>query len=128
MSGTHNSAPASRPPRGRAVFYTRDSSGRHETTPAEYVRWAAEACRRDGLRFDGTPEQIDGMIRGRRSAWSGDLFLDWDVSGNERSRPALNALFAEVERNKTISHVFIPRPDRLSRPNEAEEGVGLEKR
>lgn len=29
-----------RPP-GRAVFYHRDSGGKHETTPAAYVAWAA---------------------------------------------------------------------------------------
>lgn len=117
-----------RPRHGRAIFYNRDSSGRHETTPGEYVRWAADICRRDGLAFTGTPEQIDEMIRGGTSAWGRDVFLDWDVAGNARLRPALDALFAEVDRDTTISHVFIPRRDRLSRPNNAEEGLELENR
>src|SRR5687767_402606 len=129
MAKVHDHKPVvGRPEKGRSLFYTRDSGGGHETTPAEYVRWTAEESRRQGLRFGGTPEEIDRMVRERASAWSGDLFLDWDVSGNIHSRLALDALFAEVARDRSITHVFIPRPDRLSRPNDAEEGVELEKR
>ncbi len=116
-----------RPDRGRGLFYTRDSGGKHDTTPSEYVRWAAEFCRKQGIRFDGRPEAIDEMIR-RGSASGGDLFLDWDVKGNVLSRPGLDALFAEVARDRTVSHVLIPRRDRLAWPDEVHEGIALESR
>ena len=115
-----------RPACGRGLFYTRDSSGRHDTTPAEYVRWAADEARRHGVRFAGTPERMTELVGGRKSAWAGDLFLDWGVAGNARTRPALDALFAEVARDQSVSHVFIPRPDRLARPDDAQQGVDLE--
>ena len=81
--------PAPRPDKGRAVMYHRDSSGRHDTTASEYVRWAADYCRAKCLRFAGTPEQIERMIS-TSCAVHGDLFLDWDVQGNRLSRPALD--------------------------------------
>jgi len=117
-----------RPPLGRGLFYTRDSSGRHETTPGEYVRWAIKQCADIGVCFAGTPAQMNEMIQNRRSAWAEDVFLDWNVAGNQRSRLGLDALFAEIARDRDVSHVLIPRQDRLSRPNDAEEGVELEKR
>lgn len=116
-----------RPERGRALFHHRDSGGRHETTPGEYIRWAQKYSAERGLRFDGTPERIEAMAKDGRVV-DGDVFLDWDVSGNQLSRPALNALFEEAERDRTVSHVLIPRPDRLARPNETEQGVFLERK
>jgi hypothetical protein len=114
-----------RPQLGRALFYTRHSEGRSTTTPTEYVRWAADECARRGLRFSGTPELIAQMIDGRK-AHVGDIFLDWDVAGNVAARPGLEALIAAVRADRTITHVLIPRPDRLSRPNQPNEAVELE--
>ena len=65
---------------GRALFYTRDSGGKHETTPSQYVDWAIKQANDLGLKFRARPEQIDEMIRSGTSQ-SGDLFLDFDVQG-----------------------------------------------
>ena len=46
----------------RGLFYTRDSGGEHENTPGEYVRWTSRAAAH-GVRFAGTAEQIERMIR-----------------------------------------------------------------
>ncbi len=117
----------SRPEKGRALFYHRDSGGKHETTPGEYVIWAQNYSIQHGLNFDGTPDRIMEMIRSG-AASHGDLFLDWDVSGNVIDRVGLNKFFAEVERDCSVSHVLIPRPDRLARPEEIEIGVAYERR
>ncbi len=50
---------------GRGVFYTRDSGGKHETTPAEYVRWGQRAAAERGVTFTFTPEQIETAVDGR---------------------------------------------------------------
>ena len=56
---------AKRPAVDRGLFYSRDSMGRHETTPVEYVRWAASRLADLGVKFAGTPAQFEQMIRTR---------------------------------------------------------------
>jgi DNA invertase Pin-like site-specific DNA recombinase len=113
------------PGAGRALFYTRDSGGRHETTPTEYVAWAAREAAALGLAFDGSPARIEAMIRGGRPV-DGDLYLDYDVRGDTLSRPGLDALIARATSDPSVTHVFIPRRDRLARPDHAMDGVQLE--
>ncbi|MCI0334113.1 MAG: recombinase family protein [Planctomycetes bacterium] len=110
---------------GRALFYTRDSGGKHEQTPAEYVGWAQRRARELGLRFSGTAESIDAMMQSGCPE-SGDLFFDFCVQGHLLSRPALDALKAEIVRDRDVSHVFIPRRDRLARPDDPLDGLKLE--
>jgi hypothetical protein len=110
---------------GRALFYNRDSGGKHEATPTEYVGWAMAEAQKRGLGFDGSPELIQGMIRGGEFA-SGDLYLDYDVKGNVLRRDGLDALMNRVAADRNVTHVFIPRRDRLARPDCALDGVGLE--
>jgi hypothetical protein len=110
---------------GRALFYTRDSGGRHEMTPTEYVAWARRRADELGLRFDGTPEAITSMIRDG-CARRGDLFLDYGVAGNVLTRAGLNALMQEVVTCPDVSHILIPSRDRLARPDDPVDAVRLE--
>ena len=114
-----------RPEKGRALFYSRDSGGKHEMTPAQYVNWAIGKTVELRLRFSGTGEAIETMIRSGQSH-HGDLFLDYDVSGNLLSRDGLDQLIAEVKRDLTVSHILIPRRDRLARPDNALDAIQLE--
>ena len=116
-----------RPTNGRALFYTRDSGGQHEMTPAQYVNWAVTGARKCQLSFRGTSEQIDRMIAARQSQ-DRDLFLDYLVKGNLLSRPGLDAMLAVMQTDTSVSHVFIPRPDRLARPENPTDGLKLEMR
>lgn len=114
-----------RDPKGRALFYTRDSEGRYEMTPGEYVAWASKNAAQHGVSFDGTPEGIERMIAEKRSV-QGDLFLDYGVAGNLLSRRGLDALFKEAMANKSVTHILIPRRDRFARPDDPMDGVRLE--
>ncbi len=125
-NGNGGGTAAGRPP-GRAVFYHRDSGGRHETTPAAYAGWAAETARRLGVRFAGTPARMETLLR-QGGGIDGDLYFDFEVKGNALSRPALDRLFEDVTRDRSVSHLLVKRRDRLARPDDASEGVGLEKR
>ena len=60
--------------KGRAAFYSRDSGGKHEQTPAQYVEWAQCCAKELGLRFKGTPTEINRMIKSGEPV-SGDLFF-----------------------------------------------------
>ena len=53
----------SRTEKGRAIFYTRDSGGKHETTPTQYVAWAKSKAAELSVRFDGTEDAIVAMIK-----------------------------------------------------------------
>jgi hypothetical protein len=114
-----------RPRQGRALFYTRDSGGKHENTPGQYVAWAQRQASLLGLSFDGTPESIEDMIRSGQCR-RGDLFLDYGVSGNTLIRDGLNALIREAETDPVVSHILIPRRDRLARPDDPIDAVNLE--
>ncbi|MCH7727076.1 MAG: recombinase family protein [Planctomycetes bacterium] len=111
--------------RARGLFYSRDSGGKHEMTPSQYVGWAQKEAQKHGVAFSGKPAQIDCMIRDGVSR-NGDLFLDYCIKGHVLSRAGLNAMLAEIANDLTVSHVFIPRRDRLARPNDPIDGVKLE--
>ena len=116
-----------RPQAGRGLFYTRDSGARSETTPGQYVDWARRRATELGVVFAGTPAMIDAMIHGGLHR-DGDLFLDYGVTGNKLNRPGLDALIAEASADPLVSHVFIPRRDRLARPDNPFDGIELERK
>jgi hypothetical protein len=110
---------------GRALFYTRDSGGRHENTPGEYVAWAQRKAMELGVSFAGTPQQIEEMIQ-QGIPTKGDIFLDYGVPGNVLSRDGLNGLLKVALPEPQITHILIPRRDRLARPDDPMDGVKLE--
>lgn len=114
-----------RPETGRGLFYTRDSGGRHETTPTQYVDWVIRQATELGVTFSGTADEITRMIA-ENVAERGDLFLDYDVSGNQLSRRGLDALIQTANQDRTVSHLFIPRRDRLARPDNPLDAMLIE--
>jgi hypothetical protein len=110
---------------GSGLFYTRDSGGKHETTPGEYVKWARRRAMELNVTFNPTVADIESLIQ-NEEAIRGDLYLDYEVAGNELSRVGLNALLARAESDEKVSHVFIPRRDRLARPTDSIDGVKME--
>jgi DNA invertase Pin-like site-specific DNA recombinase len=111
--------------RNRALFYTRDSGGKHETTPGQYVEWAINESQKRGLRFNGTPDTISSMIQ-NGECHNGDIYLDYDVSGNVMDRPGLVQLISATKTQRDVAAVFIPRRDRLARPNNVIDGLKIE--
>jgi len=111
----------------RGLFYIRDSGGEHENTPGEYVRWAMREATAHGVRFGGTPDQLERMIR-TGVFREGDVFVDYGVKGNQLSRRGLDALIQTAAAESSVSHVFIPRRDRLARPDDPVDGVQIENR
>lgn len=111
---------------GVAVFYTRDSGGKHEMTPSEYIEWGRKEATKRGLSFCGKPATIQRMIDNGEAELDG-IYLDYDVKGNTLSRRGLDALKARVENDFDVTHVFIPRRDRLARPDHPVDGMELER-
>jgi len=109
----------------RAVFYLRDSTGQHDQAAQQYAEWAQKKALAEGLLFDGTSQIIDDMIR-NGEAEHGDIYLDYNVAGNTLTRPGLSALQTRLAHDREVSAIFIPRRDRLSRPDEPTQGIDLE--
>ena len=114
-----------RPSNGRAVFHTRDSGGRHDMTPGQYVEWARKEALKHGVTFDGTPAVIEAMIR-ERVSHRGDIFLDYDVCGNDLQRPGLQKMLEVARQDLTVCRAFIPRRDRLARPDDPMDAMRIE--
>jgi len=114
-----------RPAVGRGLFYTRDSQGRSDLASPGYVEWARGEAERLGVAFDGTPEAITAMIRGGISA-QGDLYLDYGISGNHLSRPGLDAFRRKALGDPGVTHLFVPRRDRIARPHNPDDGWKIE--
>ncbi|QGJ68665.1 Hypothetical protein PBC10988_3260 [Planctomycetales bacterium 10988] len=112
--------------KGSALFYTRDSGGKHEMTPGEYVNWARKTSQKLAVKFQGTPETIDKMIRSGKAV-EDDLYLDFGVKGNTFVREGLDALKDRIKRDLEVSHLLIPRRDRLSRPDDPVDALVLER-
>lgn len=110
---------------GRALFYSRDSGGKHDQTPAQYVEWAAREATKLGVKFDGTGDRIDEMIKNGQSV-SGDIFFDYCVQGHVLSRPAFDPLFETVRKDLSVSHIFIPKRERFARPDDPFDAIKLE--
>ena len=114
-----------RPAAGRGLFYTRDSAGHSELAPPQYVAWARREAVRLGVAFAGTPEAICAMVAQGRSA-EGDLFLDYGISGNRLSRPGFDAFRKAALRDAQVSHLFVPRRDRIARPDNPVDAITIE--
>jgi hypothetical protein len=114
-----------RPLAGRGLFYTRDSEGRSELAPPQYVDWAQREAAKLGVQFDGTPDVMSAMIKGDLS-WQGDLYLDYGISGNILSRPGFDAFVRRSHTDLNVSHLFVPRRDRIARPDNPFDAMTIE--
>jgi hypothetical protein len=89
------------------------------------VLWAQRRAHELGLTFDGTPETINRMIK-HDEAVAGGIYFDYGRKGNHLSRPAFDELRRRIAADLTVSHLFIPRRDRLARPDEPEDAIAIE--
>lgn len=114
-----------RPAVGLGLFYTRDSEGRSDLAPPQYVEWAKGEAAKLGVAFTGTPEAIRSMIERGVSA-ERDLYLDYGISGNLLRRPGFDAFRARALADLGVSHLFVPRRDRIARPDNPIDAMALE--
>ena len=110
---------------GTAILYLRDSAGTSDNSPVQYLPWALEQARKFNLRFRADDAQVRRMLVNGKSA-DGDLYLDYGVPGNVMSRPGFDAMLKRIESDLQVSHLFVPRRDRLARPDQAIEGAVVE--
>lgn len=111
--------------RQRALFYHRDSGGRHDQAFAEYIEWAVSKSKALKLEFDGTAKRIAAMIKDCESV-SGDIYLDYGVREHLMSRAALDQVPIRIKNDPTVSHLLIANRERFARPNFPHEAMQRE--
>ena len=114
-------------PIGRGVMYGRRSqSKRKQENSFAYQNEVAIKRSRDV----NVPLAVDAALVAeaeRTGACNiGDLYVDDGVSGSELNRPGLDKLIADLKADRTISHVFVHKRDRLARPHCTSDGSRLE--
>lgn len=114
-------------PVGRGVMYGRRSQNKRkqENSFAYQVDVAMKRARDVNVPLAVNPTLVAEAER-TGACNIGDLYLDDGVSGSELSRPGLDKLLADLKADRTISHVFIHKRDRLARPHRTSEGSDLE--
>lgn len=114
-------------PVGRGVMYGRRSQNKRkqENSFAYQVDVAMKRARDVNVPLAVTSVLVAEAER-NGACNIGDLYLDDGVSGSELSRPGLDKLLADLKADRTISHVFIHKRDRLARPHRTSEGSDLE--
>jgi DNA invertase Pin-like site-specific DNA recombinase len=115
-----------RPP-GRGVMYGRRSQSK--TKQENSFSYQLEVAKKRS-RDVNIPLAVDAMLvaEAERTGASniGDLYVDDGISGSELSRPGLDKLIADLKADRTISHVFVHKRDRLARPHRTSDGGRLE--
>jgi DNA invertase Pin-like site-specific DNA recombinase len=114
-------------PIGRGVMYGRrsQSKAKQEHSFAYQVDVAIKRARELNV-----PLAVDAALIAQAErtglAHIGDLYVDDGVSGSELSRPGLDKLIADLKADRSISHVFVHKRDRLARPHRTSDGAKLE--
>jgi hypothetical protein len=78
-----------------------------------------------GLLFSADDTAVRKMVEDRRSV-EGHIHLDYGVPGNLMSRLGLDALLERLTNDQEVSHLFVPRRDRLARPDDPLVAVDME--
>ena len=110
---------------GRGLLYLRQSQGEPTLVQSQYVTWAQLKAAQLGVVFGGKPDDLERMLKANVSN-SGDVFVDWNISGNILSRPGWDAFNEKALADHTISHLFVARRDRIARADNPIDAVHTE--
>ena len=114
-------------PNGRGVMYGRRSQSKRKQENSFAYQYEVAMKR---SRDVNVPLAVDAALVAeaeRTGACNiGDLYVDDGISGSELNRPGLDKLIADLKADRTISHVFVHKRDRLARPHCTSDGSRLE--
>ena len=114
-------------PKNRALMYERRRDDSQEASFRQQFDWAKAKSVAMGVPFRGTYADIEEMQRKRLNNIK-DIYLDDAISGGDLTRPGLRKFFDDAINDKTVSHVYVFKRDRLGRPQGLFEMMGLEHR
>jgi DNA invertase Pin-like site-specific DNA recombinase len=110
----------------RGLVYLRRSGKRQETSLDTQLTWAIHEALQLGVTTDATPADLQYMRDNSLHSYK-SLRIDDGVSGSDATRPGFKALIHDSVSDRSISHIFGFRRDRLFRPEEPIEALQTEK-
>ena len=112
--------------KNRGLVFLRRSSGKQESSLQVQLEWAIKEAAKLEVAVEATSADLEHMqSRGLHSYKS--IRLDDAITGADLERAGFLAFQADVLADKSISHVFLIRRDRLARPEDAQKMVAIEK-
>lgn len=112
--------------KNRGLVFLRRSSGKQESSLQVQLEWAIKEAANLEVSLDASHADLDFMqSRGLHSHKS--IRLDDAITGANLERAGFLTFKADVLADKSISHVFLIRRDRLARPEDATKMVSVEK-
>jgi DNA invertase Pin-like site-specific DNA recombinase len=107
-------------------MYERRSDDGQESSLRQQFDWAKHASELTGVLFRGTYADIEEMQRKRLHNLY-DIYLDDAISGGDLTRPGLRMFLQQATTDKTVSHVYVFKRDRLGRPQNLLEMMQIER-
>lgn len=114
-------------PKNKAKTYSRRSSGKQETSLETQLGWAVGEAARHQVALNATLDDL-AFMKAQRLHQYKDICLDDSITGADLERPGFVAFIETLLADKSYSHAFIHKRDRLARPEDAIEMVQRERR
>ncbi len=111
----------------RALVYLRRSTKKQHSSLESQLKWAINKSSSDGIPLDATLDDLAHMKSMGLNKYKA-IRMDDGISGFEENRPGRVLLNQDAKADKSISHVYIYKRDRYSRPEDAFEACLLEKK
>ena len=113
-------------PKNRGLLYERRSDDGQEASMKQQFDWAKAKSEIIGVPFRGTYADIEEMQRNKRHNLR-DIYIDDAISGGDLTRPGLRKFLDDAIKDKTVSHVYVFKRDRLGRPQNLLEMMHIER-
>ena len=110
----------------RGLVYLRRSSGKQETSLQTQLEWAIVKASELGVKIEVEHSDLVYMQANKLHTWK-SIRLDDAITGADLDRPGFLAIKRDVESDKSVSHIFTYRRDRLARPEDAMRMGAIEK-
>ena len=110
----------------RGLVYLRRSSGKQETSLQTQLEWAIVKASELGVKIEVEHNDLVHMQANKLHTWK-SIRLDDAITGADLDRPGFLAIKRDVESDKSVSHIFTYRRDRLARPEDAMRMGAIEK-
>ncbi len=111
---------------GRALIYIRRSDDGQEASLSQQLEWARATATKVGVPFRGTVADIQEMQRKRLHHFH-DIYMDDAISGGDMNRPGFLKFLRDAQADRSVTHVYVFKRDRLARPQDVLRMLVLER-
>jgi len=111
----------------RGLIYIRRSTSRQELSLPAQLEWALKEAAKLGVVVDASLADLQFMQEKGLVSYK-SIRLDDGRTGADMERPGFMALQKDAVADKSISHIFIHKRDRLARPQEVTDMIQIEKK